>query len=71
MTVAEYSAPVKGSCTTGTAGTPRRYQMDREEVYQKAWTLLQNRLERKTSWGKLEVKMLMGQCLKDALDDSE
>jgi len=35
-------------------------------IYQKAWKLLLERLERKTGWGKLELKQLMIECLIDA-----
>lgn len=35
-------------------------------MYQKAWELFLKRIEAKTSWGKLELKQLMLQCLIDA-----
>jgi len=37
-------------------------------IYLEAWKLLLERLERKTGWGKEEVKRLMLQCLLDAGD---
>lgn len=38
----------------------------RMNVYLKAWKLLLERLEQKTSWGKEALKRLMLQCLLDA-----
>lgn len=35
-------------------------------VFIKAWRLLLERIEYKTSWGKVELKELMLQCLLDA-----
>jgi hypothetical protein len=35
-------------------------------IYQKAWKLLLERLDQKTSWGKEELKKLMLKCLIDA-----
>jgi hypothetical protein len=36
------------------------------DVYQKAWELLLEKLESKTGWGKQELKNLMLQCLIEA-----
>ena len=38
-------------------------------IYLVAWKLLLERLERKTGWGKEEIKKLMLQCLLDAGDE--
>lgn len=35
-------------------------------VFGRAWQLLQERIERKTSWGKQELKNEMFLCLRDA-----
>lgn len=35
-------------------------------VFTEAWQLLQDRIERKTSWGKQELKNEMFLCLRDA-----
>lgn len=35
-------------------------------IYQKAWKLLLERIERKTGWGKNELKQMMIECLIDA-----
>lgn len=35
-------------------------------IYQKAWELMLARIEKKTGWGKLELKQLMIECLIDA-----
>jgi len=35
-------------------------------IYLKAWKLLLERLESKTSWGKEEIKRLMLKCLLDS-----
>jgi len=35
-------------------------------IYQKAWELLLQRIEAKTSWGKIELQKLMLQCLIEA-----
>jgi len=40
-------------------------------VYVRAWKLLLQRLEEKTSWGKEELKRLMLQCLLDAGEDTD
>jgi len=34
-----------------------------ENIYQKAWQKLLKGIERKTGWGKLELKQLMLECL--------
>lgn len=38
-------------------------------IYLVAWKLLLGRLERKTGWGKEEIKKLMLRCLLDAGDE--
>ena len=40
-------------------------------IYLRAWKLLLERLERKTGWGKEELKILMLQCLLDAGEGAE
>jgi len=42
-------------------------------VFARAWKKLKERIEGKTSWGKLEVKNLMFECLSEAAleEDSE
>jgi len=40
-------------------------------IYLKAWKLLLERLERKTGWGKEEIKKLMLQCLLDAGEEEK
>ena len=36
------------------------------DIYVKAWKLLLERIEKKTGWGKNELKQLMIECLLDA-----
>jgi hypothetical protein len=38
------------------------------QVYSLAWNRLAERLSNKTSWGSIEIKTLMAECLKWAID---
>ena len=40
-------------------------------VFAKAWEKLKRRIEDKTSWGKLEIKNLMFDCLQEAALDED
>lgn len=42
-----------------------------ENLYLRAWKLLRQRIDRKTSWGKEEIKKLMLDCLIDAGEQAE
>ena len=35
-------------------------------MYQRAWKLVLKRLEEKTSWGRVELKQMMLECLVEA-----
>lgn len=37
--------------------------MTSEELYQKAWSLLLDRIQEKTGWGSVELQKLMLRCL--------
>lgn len=41
------------------------------DQHAKAWKLLLARIEAKTSWGKIELKNLMLECLIDAMGEGE
>lgn len=49
----------------------RRWEGSFMNIYLRAWKLLLERLERKTGWGKEELKILMLQCLLDAGEGAE
>lgn len=34
-----------------------------QNIYQRAWELFLSKVEAKTSWGRIELKELMAQCL--------
>ena len=36
------------------------------DIYQTAWSLLRKRIEKKTGWGKEQLKHLMLECLEEA-----
>jgi len=42
-----------------------------ERVYQKAWQRLLRELDKKTGWGKIELKTLMLKCLTDPDKEGE
>jgi hypothetical protein len=43
--------------------------VSREEIYRRAWNLLQGRIENKTTWGKNELRDQMFQVLQQAVDE--
>ena len=40
--------------------------MAEQNIYQKAWQRLLKEIERKTGWGKVELKQVMLECFTDS-----